>query len=60
MSEISSRKTVEEEEQISDCENHSEELTDWECKFIDDISKYDVLTLRQREVLQKIWNKVTH
>ena len=44
---------------ISDCERRSEDLTDWECDFIDSISRRDYLTPKQAETLNKIWERIT-
>lgn len=50
-------------EQINDCENRSEKLSDWELQFIDSISqqlsKTGSLSSKQLETLDKIWEKVT-
>lgn len=50
-------------EQIGDCENRSEKLSDWELQFIDSISqqlsKTGSLSSKQLETLDKIWEKVT-
>jgi hypothetical protein len=50
-------------EQIGDCENRSEKLSDWELNFIDSISQQLVVTgslsEKQIEILDRIWNKVT-
>mgnify|MGYP003442239273 FL=1 len=50
-------------EQIGDCENRSEKLSDWELEFIDSIShqltRTGSLSEKQIEILDRIWNKVT-
>lgn len=50
-------------EQIGDCENRSEKLSDWELNFIDSISQQltrtGSLSEKQIEILDRIWNKVT-
>lgn len=49
--------------QITDCENRSEDLSDWESHFIDSIRRqYDnkgELSPKQLETLDKIWERVT-
>jgi hypothetical protein len=48
---------------IEDCEKRSGKINDWELEFIDSISrsyaKYSSLTIRQQEMLEKIWNRIT-
>ena len=50
-------------EQIQDCENRSEKLSDWELGFIDSISrqlaKTGSLSQKQIETLDRIWERVT-
>ena len=53
----------ENEDMITDCENRSEQLSDWECNFIDSIRRQfdntNSLSDRQEEMLEKVWDKVT-
>lgn len=48
---------------IDDCNARSEKLSDWEEEFIESISKRlrsgGSLTEKQRETLEKVWEKVT-
>ena len=50
-------------EQIGDCENRSEKLSDWELEFLDSIShqltRTGSLSEKQIEILDRIWNKGT-
>jgi hypothetical protein len=50
-------------EQINDCENRSDKLTDWELGFIDSISHQLVqtgsLSQKQLDILDRIWERVT-
>ena len=50
----------EHETMIEDCEKRSEKLTDWECDFIDSLSRRDrELTTKRAETLEQIWDRVT-
>ena len=47
---------------IKDCIRMSNKLTDWESDFIDSIDKQicdKMLTERQIEILDKIWDRIT-
>ena len=44
---------------IGDCEKRSGKLSDWESKFIDDISRKDHLSEAQAAKLDEIWERVT-
>lgn len=44
--------TKEQMEMIEACEENSEQLTDWESHFIDDLSRKDDLTSGQAEKLR--------
>ena len=50
-------------EQIGDCENRSEKLSDWELEFIDSIShqltRTGSLSENQVETVLRTWSKVT-
>ena len=50
-------------EMITDCENRSEHLSDYDARAIDDFSHYmdrgGFLSEKQDDLLDKIWNKVT-
>lgn len=50
-------------EQIQDCENRSEKLSDWELSFIDSLShqfsRTGSLSDKQIEILDRLWIKVT-
>jgi hypothetical protein len=43
----------------SDCERRYEKLTEWELKFVADISERESLTEKQIVKLEKIWERVT-
>jgi hypothetical protein len=58
MPELSRRATEIELTMIEECENNSEHLSDWELKFIDNISRCTILSMRQAQVLEQIWNKL--
>lgn len=49
------------ENMIEDCLKRQSKLTDWEAGFIDSISLLhaDYLSSKQRETLEKIWNRIT-
>lgn len=51
------------EQMVADCEARESRLTDWERKFIDDIShsleRGRGLTVKQDEALERIWDRVT-
>ena len=36
----------------------SDRLSAWECEFLDSINKQPRLSDRQREILQRIWDKL--
>jgi hypothetical protein len=66
-SRISSDKAKQDQEEIlqmiQDCENREGQMSEWEQSFIDSISTrlgngYS-LTDKQKETLERIWNKVT-
>lgn len=44
---------------IEDCMNRSERLTEWESNFIESISTREMLTDKQDEKLNTIWDRVT-
>jgi hypothetical protein len=48
---------------VADCENREEKLTAWERTFIDSIKAQletdRALTEKQREILDRIWDRVT-
>lgn len=50
-------------EQIGDCENRSDKLSDWELNFIDSISRQlsttGSLSQKQLDTLDRIWERVT-
>lgn len=50
--------TKDEIEMLDDCELNSDKLTDWEARFIDDLSNTVELNQRQHDKLQEIWDKV--
>ena len=51
------------EQMLEDCENRSEKLTDWECRFIDSVSvqigRAKSLSEKQVNTLSNIWERVT-
>jgi hypothetical protein len=53
----------ENENMISDCEKRSDQLTDWELKFIDSVRSYfdggGFLSEKQETALERIWDRVT-
>ena len=51
--------TEEQQQMITDCENRSSQLNDWELNFIDSISRQDSLTDKQVAVLDRVWERVT-
>ncbi len=50
-------------EMVEDCEARASRLTDWECRFISDISAQlgndRPLTEKQVEMLERIWDRIT-
>lgn len=44
---------------VEDCETRQEKMSEWEQSFIDSISRRESITNKQKETLDKIWEKVT-
>lgn len=53
---------LEQLQMIEDCEKRQEHLSEWECNFIDSISRQiqkKDLTQKQYETLESVWEKAT-
>jgi hypothetical protein len=51
---------TEHEQMIADCEARESRMTEWECGFIDSISRQErPLSDKQSERLEAIWDRVT-
>lgn len=51
--------TKEQRQMIEDCETRSASLSDWECQFVDNLSRRESLTTAQDEKLSEIWARAT-
>ena len=51
--------TEEQREMIEDCENASADLSDWESKFIDALSRCNRLAANMAQRLEQIWERVS-